>query len=753
MLERLSRKITYKGCLLAYIVFFSVLTVPFWWGGEVVAPYRQFSELAIPDSTGSIEIENRKFSDFVNGYIPEISEHLHGIRSGWLMLWTDKTELGRPIYQISGFSPAYFPLWVLVNFTDSPWRFITTLSLFTCFVSGVFIILFSRELRLHPVAALVGGVSLATSPLFMYWLTFPMFPATWCWASGALWAVTRISRKIDLTGFFSLAFCIYSLGMTGYPQPIIFNAYIILLYSLTLAYGKYKVSFDALCKFLTVSVFALIVGGALTLPVYIDLANVALESNRIAPEPSFFTIYLLKLHSLDDAFRFLLLSIAPEFFGNPISSDYPLTYDGLSITPLLLFFSLICLFSGFKKTFGWWIAVFVFLILTFNIYLYEFCAKYLGFNLSPSIPLGGAMLPLTLIATIGANELITCKNVKRRCVLVVGPMLIACSLIAISLIWGFSNKFDLRWCIVILTLFALGLLLAQIDKSRPWLIVLALAIITAAFSSPLMLRQSPESIARSSPLVEFIRNELSERGGRFAIVDSDIKVLPPNLNTTLALASIHSYNSLSSLRYQKFITELGGETKVLGRLNSSISPNFNGSVFWMSNITLILASQRLNEPSLDFLREISGVYLHRVKYSIGNGVQVLSSSVEGGHGTFSIDNPRDKVIYSPVKKVDQGDLIDFDLAPIDSTSLLILSQKYHGDWQAKVLTETAWITAEAVEVNGIFQGVLLPPKSRSVRLEFKPYVRFAWIGHVFWLAILALMAFRMWKIKHRIFVL
>ena len=80
----------------------------YWGKGVVVAPHRQFSELVANDSTGATQLENRKFSDFTNGYIPEISAHLKGARSSWLTLWTNQNELGRPSYQIFAFSPAYF---------------------------------------------------------------------------------------------------------------------------------------------------------------------------------------------------------------------------------------------------------------------------------------------------------------------------------------------------------------------------------------------------------------------------------------------------------------------------------------------------------------------------------------------------------------------------------------------------------------------------------------------------------------------
>ena len=182
-------------------LLFVVLIWPYWLRGCVIAPHRHFSELAIADQTGSKQIENRKFSDFTNGYIPEISKHLNGARTGWLTLWVAQNELGRPAYQISGFSPAYMPTWLISKGTDNPWKYITILSLGTCFLAGLFILLFARETGLSPLSGLIAGFGLAASPLFMYWLTFPMFPAVWCWSAGGIVGCYSFG---EIPGFFGL---------------------------------------------------------------------------------------------------------------------------------------------------------------------------------------------------------------------------------------------------------------------------------------------------------------------------------------------------------------------------------------------------------------------------------------------------------------------------------------------------------------------------------------------------------------------
>ena len=593
---------TYRGTTHFYVLIFFILTLPYWFGGKVVAPHRQFSELAMIEQADGKLLENRKFSDFTNGYIPEISEHLNGSRSGWFTLWVNQNELGRPAYQISGFSPAYTGSWLIARATNNPWQFITALSLATCFLAGLFILLFARETGLSPIAGLMAGLGLATSPLFMYWLTFPMFPAIWCWAAGALWAVTRLARRPDILGWGILAFSGYSLLMTAYPQGVVFHAYLLGGYGLWLAYHQTRISRLAVVKFLALAVSALVVGAALALPVYRDLSILSSESLRVAPDPSFFTVVLPKFASITELVRFFVLSTVPEILGNPIAPSFPFSYDGLSVTLIVIFFGVVALFTSFKKTWGWWLAILVLCLLAFVYPLYVLGVKYFGFNLSRSNPLGNIMLPLTVITAFGIDAL--AKRTHHRqfssAVFVGGAVTLV--VIAIGVAYGISQHVPIRWRLVVGLLMVSGLLIAQYDRTRTALLVLALASVLSMTSYPLMLKQDPAQIAMTSPLIEQVRANLTP-GSRYAVAAPGVSVLPPNLNATLGLASVHSYNSLSSTRYHTLIKSLGGEIQTYGRWNGAIAPDYAGGMFWMSNISLILSPGKLAHENLESLGE------------------------------------------------------------------------------------------------------------------------------------------------------
>ncbi|HCS29392.1 MAG TPA: hypothetical protein DIW43_18190, partial [Spongiibacteraceae bacterium] len=665
---------------------------------HVAAPHRQGTEVGQPELTNSnrSDIENRKFSDFTNAYIPEISEHLTASRSGWLALWSNSTELGRPLYQISGFSSTYLPTLIFSKIVQDPWRLATALSLSFCFFAGFFILLFAREIRLTPIAGLIAGTSLATSPLFMYWLTFPMFPAVWCWSAGALWAVTRLAKHYDLLSWSVLAFSAYSLLMTAYPQPVVFHAYILGGYGCWLTFHQIRISKMTSVQFLALAVSALLVGAALAFPVYRDLLILLLESARASPDPSFFTVVLPKVGNFSEFVRFFVLGTVPEIFGNPIAPTFPFSYNGLSVTLVVIFFAVAGLLAAFKKTWGWWLPILVLCLLAFVHPLYVFGVKYLGFNLSRSTPLGGIMLPLTVITAFSVDALTKRIRQVDRAKIVFFSGALTIVVIGIGTAYGMSQQAPVRWELITGMLLASGLLIAQYDQPRPLLLVIALASVVAMTSYPLILRQNPGQIAMTSPLVETIRKNLPQ-GSRYAVATPGVSVLPPNLNATVGLASVHSYNSLSSTRYHTLIKELGGQVQTYGRWNGSISPDYSSPMFWMSNISLILSPVKLTHRNIEALGEVAGTHLYRVNSRMGESLQVVPQRLDTRLARMTINDPRMLGNERPIKVLDEGDALEFEVTPM-APSVFLLSQKFHRDWQAHTYTNNEWRVASAIEI-------------------------------------------------------
>ena len=636
------------------------------------------------------------------------------------------------------FSAAYAPTRLLLNITDSPYWVLTLLSLGSCFLAGLFVLLLCKELALRPVAGLISGGSVATAPLMMYWLTFPMFPSVACWSAGLLYALTRLARKVDLIGCAVLAFSCYSLLMAAYQQAIIFQAYLFTGYLSWLVYRRGRLMGSASAVHYLCAVAASgVTGIVLALPAYIDLADTAANSSRIMADLSFFLTALPRIDSFMALIRMIALGTFPELTENPVSPSFPFSYEGLSVTPLILFLAFFSLLRCWRETWGWWLAIVLVCASVFIPPLYGFAVRYMGFNLSRATPLGTIILPLTIISAYGVNALAAQFRFRTATVGLAIAGTSACFAVALCFYW--TAEVSIRWDAVFATLVVIALLARQVSAFRPAWLIAALAVVGAYVSFPLLLRQPAAALTVTSPVVEKAVAS-TEPGSRFAMAAPGSRVLPPNANEIFDLASVHSYNSLSSRRYRTLIRGLGGETEVYGRWNAMISPDYDSQTFWMSNIALMISPDPLSHPNLEHIGNEGPLHFYRTVNRMGCCLQTALPDRSDPAGVELGDREGSK-INRPTKTGQEGEPLEFEVQERPG-SLLVLSQQHHPQWRASVRTPAGWVAARTVPVNGVFQGVVLPAETRTVRLQFFPFVRFAWLAHVFWAIVLVILALR-----------
>jgi hypothetical protein len=339
-----------------------------------------------------------------------------------------------------------------------------------------------------------------------------------------------------------------------------------------------------------------------------------------------------------------------------------------------------------------------------------------------------------MISAYGVNALVKQSPFRAKAASLAILATLACLVAASYFFW--SNGLSIRWKIVLATLVVVGLLTRQVSSFRAASLVAALIALGAYISFPLILRQPSNGVA-TTHLIDKVSAAVAP-DSRFAMAAPGAPFLPPNLNGIFDVASIHSYDSISSRRYQALIRELGGENQTYGRLNEMISPDYDSLAFWMSNISLILSPTTLNHPNLENIGDEGALHLFRVISRMGCCIQMALPDQTRSDGIELVDR---KQILSdrPSKTVDKGDLLEFEVQG-EQNSVLVLSQQYHRDWQATVRTISGWTTARTVPVNGVFQGVALPAGTQTVRLQFLPFARFAWVAHVFWAMVLLFLA-------------
>src|SRR5208282_1858879 len=156
--------------------------------------------------------------------------------------------------------------------------------------------------------------------------------------------------------------------------------------------------------------------------------------------------------------------------------------------------------------------------------------EFLGLNLSPTVPLCNAGLPLTVILGYGADLLMRRSNpgrLRRAVWLAAGTVLA----VLVSAVWiCLGQSLQVHWEMLVAMLTMLVLFAAQQDRTRPVLLLLSLFIGLIAVSHPLILRQKLSEIQRTSTFIDQVRAELPA-ASRLAVAAPGILVLPANFNS------------------------------------------------------------------------------------------------------------------------------------------------------------------------------------------------------------------------------
>jgi len=679
--------------------------------------------------TGLVEMDaraerrsNHKFADQTAVFLPEIHHHLRGNPSGWISTWNPHPELGRPTAQIAGAGPAYFVTHALSKLTDDALWLYTWQVVLAVALTALFGYLLCEALGLLPTASLCGATGLGLGVFTTYWFSFVLFTWTITWTLALLWVLARILRSGERPGpgaLLAIAFLVHALFLSGYPQQIVWGGYLIVGF---LGWRLLSSTERWPARLATLGLVgaAALVGLASVAPVYADLAQTAARSARLEAAEEFFLKIQTPIESIGDLLRYVALRFDAFVLGNPIAPDYPVRFNGLTMTPLFAIAVATTLRAPLVRRL-WPLQVFVVLCVATDLspLLYGFGIRHLGLNVSRTAPLVGAFVPGVLLAAYGVDALV--RGGGSRAALALGAA--AATTFALAL-WTVESPLDPLGVGISAALVGGSLVLA----ARPsWRLAGLLAVAsTLGYSLRLPLSRPPAEFHRDSNLVSLVRRETAD-GTRFAWLDRiGSEVLAPNQESLLGLRSIHTYNSLSAKGYQEWVAGLTpGGTRTLGRHFRSLRGErvlADPDLAW-AGVSLILAQGPVDSPLVERVAEASGD---------GAMYRFLRRPVlEAQLRSFDVVEGRARVRGRPTRpdglalhrEREFDDRIEFVLTETAEPTLLFVSQQHHPNWHAFAGDEEL----ETVVVNDFYQGVVVPPGTGRVELVFLPLSRFSWI--------------------------
>jgi len=719
--------IRYRHALAALLVLQTLYFSPLLLQREVIFAHANDLEIGEAGGAGTFT-SNRKFSDQSSVYIPEINQHLNGRSGAWLSTWNPYVQLGRPTAQLAGFGKAYLITHVLSFLTTNPFLLYTYLAVATIYLTGLFCFLFLKSLGLHPVACFSSAAGLSLGVFFSYWLTFVMFLASVCWTMALLWLVTEVIDRRSLAAVAGVAFASYCLLMSGYPQFVILQGYLLVAFTVARLW-RIRDRRESVRAAVLIG-GAVLVGAIAALPPYLDVAIAAQRSIRLEVPDEFFLSALPRFQGWKDIVLFVSQMFDAFWFGNPIREGYPIAFEGFSLTPFYGVLFLLSFTRGqWRRLWPWQLFSIGCLMATLWPPAYLFMVHYLGFHLSRMLPLGGALVPAFVLAACSLDDLLRWRPAwsLRTAALVVCPTL------AVALnVWMHGTALNAGFVALSLFIAAGTMIVAASGQAMVAIVLTVVSAIGYGYST--MLARPLDSIRVSSPLVEAIRRETAD-GSRYAKVGPNFdRLLPSNQEVLLQIKGIGSYDSLASIDYQRLVLPFSDNPAAFGRFFNSIALPIDPQQksFGDAGIGVFVSRDELDERVFARKEQVAGVTVYRARVAPVLRAQLTGFRRSSSGDTVSLDQPLSELASLDIEEIEaKDDIRRFRLTASTKETVLFISEQFHPRWKA----QSGGRPIQTTRINDFYLGAIVPPGVTDVELSFRPFVLWSWIGQVFFVGV------------------
>ena len=729
--------------VLVYSMVMAIWFMPLLISGQVILPFRPFLYANLEPATHATYVETMFYADYMTAYIPEVNQQMHAPKSGWITLWTNTVEFGKPLAHGSIFSPAYLPSWFMLQFTNNPYYYFTLYFGVIVYLTGLFALLYAREIIPQPEVALLTGLLLAFMPAFFYWNTFHTFITPTTWGMALLYGLQRIhNQKSSQWAILFVGFAMYSLIYTAYPQLIIQIAYILLGY-----FGwhvwQLRTNRDLLIRYALRTSIGILLGIISTLPFILDLVtSMQLSSLRQQITPQFFISVIPKINTIIQALGAWLSFGVSDIF-QPITTYTKTVFPIKSsyITFVMLLFVHIGVITHWRRVWGWVLWLIIAMAFSFrqDIFALGYFAGLPQVSRGMLFNSGSQQIPLIILAMYGAYTIISRTIVPSRNLILItffgGIQYIGC-----AVIYALWQHIAVQWTYVALEFGVVLLFTTSFFVTHAhWRSLLLVATIMghAQFVvAPLLLVQPPTNTITTSPTAQAIVDSLPPDGIMALITQKPTFRLEPNFSSALGIRQIGAYSSLQSRYYVALMKRFNVNYDTYIRTVRSINLPLPANDLWMTNIRTIVSDKPLEVPELTFTTRVNGLYLYHTADGMGCCLRVPARTLRTDSTTpnhYWLDHPQANTNQRLTKKVDHGDelLLEFPAATEDS--VIVFNQQFHPDWIAHVQTAQGWQPTRTITINDVYQAVHIPAGATALNFQFRPWIRWSIVANLFWL--------------------
>ncbi|MBI2309844.1 hypothetical protein HYU89_03010 [Candidatus Collierbacteria bacterium] len=295
---------------LAFSFIWIIFSYPFFFQGRIPAPLDFLVNFYAPwDTYYDSPVKNPSLSDVVAQIIPWKIFNGQELRAGRIPLWNPYNLTGAP-HLGNWQSGVLYPTTLLFLIFPDPiaWSLHVLLQ---PLLAGIFMILFLRQLKISPLASLLGAIVFAYGGFMTSWFEWGTLGHALLWLPLALYGILRTKDEGRRTKISALT--IFSLTMSllaGHPQTSIYVMIAVIGYYL------YKnIRNDNKLSLFLVSCSLFLIPILLAAPQVFPSIQVYSESARnLVDGRSWAKAFLIKPADF-------LTFLAPDFFGNPTTRN------------------------------------------------------------------------------------------------------------------------------------------------------------------------------------------------------------------------------------------------------------------------------------------------------------------------------------------------------------------------------------------------------------------------------------------------
>ncbi len=308
-------------------------------------PWRQSSYFGY--APGAVPNKAQYF-DTIREFYPWLDFTVREIKKGNIPLWNPYNFSGQP--HIANYLTAVFYPLNFIYFIIGTVNGYSLMIVLAPLVTSLFMYLYAKKIGISTIGSFFSALILAYSSYMADWLEFGVVGHTLAWFPLILYAIENLRSSKSAKHLIILVFALTASLFAGYPMDFLFYFSFAFLYFVYVAYLDSKTKKQPfivlVSRALPCFVFSLLIGSIQLFPA---IAYFFKSARTSIPYEFFINNMLVQPYQL-------IMTLIPDYFGNPVTKNYWLTTSYVSLTLSFgiasLFFASVFIFNLRKKDSG-----------------------------------------------------------------------------------------------------------------------------------------------------------------------------------------------------------------------------------------------------------------------------------------------------------------------------------------------------------------------------------------------------------------